>query len=510
MAGTAFWLVLIASWGCRPVQPTGAGPIPEGREARVAFFHDFVAKTVLRTAFSPPKWRALGTDYRTWVEGSGLREEFAQAETTDALWHAVHRLNHSRRDRHLRVRGPVPPLRCIPVRFYPDLQDDNAPSFFVANLDASAQTQGVERGDQLVAVDGIPVADVVERLWWEAPYSSPLNFYVRGLGNGGPYPGLLSCAVGPAGHEGPDVARLTLRNAKGEREVALPRTPPRPVEWMYEPLFPGRRSTHADIWRRRYLNLGLKAIAENRDATLYVDHDRRLAVLEWVALSDVERTLPEIVDAAERANVLDYGLVLDLTHGRGGSRSEQVVAAMADAPFKTTFGNVRVDDVAFARAHLDQHSRAVRSWIRQALAQGASFTTNEPFKLRHFPRGSDGMMQPARRRFTGRKVALFFPWGGSNLDQFAAMIVDNPQLGIHSMGMSPGGYSNTWEWSESLDVPGLGPVVFSWTVGHTIRPNGEVLEGNPARAVDWRPLTQDNASTYLISLLEAGMAYVER
>ncbi len=35
-------------------------------------------------------------------------------------------------------------------------------------------------------------------------------------------------------------------------------------------------------------------------------------------------------------------------------------------------------------------------------------------------------------------------------------------------------------------------VGFMWTIGHTIRPNGEVLEGNPAMPEDFIPMTRAN------------------
>ncbi|MEM6927472.1 MAG: hypothetical protein AAF602_11110 [Myxococcota bacterium] len=490
------WLGLLACTSLVDAQPTD----PD-RAAREAFFDDFVDKTLRRTAFSPPKWEALGTDYRGYVTSRGLRERFAAASTEAELWDAVHRLNASRRDRHLRVEGPRPPLQCIPVRFYPDLGDERAPTFFVANFDAEAEAKGVSRGDGLVAIDGVPVEERVEQLWDEAAYSTARNLYVRGLGNGGDYPGLLSCVRSEVSWS----TRLTLRDAAtgASKTVELPRTPPVPVAWWHQPLLPTREG-----WRSRYAALGFTPLVETPDAVLYVDASRRVAVLEWLQLSQVEKTLEAVLDAAEKHDALGYGLVLDLTHGRGGSRSELVVATVADAPFETTFGNVRVEDRAFVEAHLGQHAGKVRRWIRRALQAGAPYTTNEPFKLRHFPAGSDGVMKPAKRRFTGPRAALLFPWGGSNLDQLAAMLVDNPGVGVHTMGMSAGGYSNTWEWSEALEVPGLGPVTFMWTVGHTLRPNGEVLEGNPARAADWRPLTRDNAPTYLTDLLRAGIAHV--
>jgi hypothetical protein len=78
--------------------------------------------------------------------------------------------------------------------------------------------------------------------------------------------------------------------------------------------------------------------------------------------------------------------------------------------------------------------------------------------------------------------------------------------------MPAGGYSNTWEWQEILHYPGTEqPVIgFMYDIGHTIRPNGEVLEGNPASVDEWIPLTADGITTYYSRLLEAARQRVGR
>jgi hypothetical protein len=48
-----------------------------------------------------------------------------------------------------------------------------------------------------------------------------------------------------------------------------------------------------------------------------------------------------------------------------------------------------------------------------------------------------------------------------------------------------------------------------WSIGHTIRPNGEVLEGNPARVDEWVPVTADNAGRYHGLLFEAALRYLD-
>ena len=98
----------------------------------------------------------------------------------------------------------------------------------------------------------------------------------------------------------------------------------------------------------------------------------------------------------------------------------------------------------------------------------------------------------------------------SHLDQFMAMFVDNDLATF--IGMPTGGFSNTYEEGEVLRFPHTGqPVVeFEWSIGHTIRPNGEVLEGNPAQPDVYIPLTSDNFQDYHKTLLNAAIAALDQ
>lgn len=72
--------------------------------------------------------------------------------------------------------------------------------------------------------------------------------------------------------------------------------------------------------------------------------------------------------------------------------------------------------------------------VREAIVGGRSYTQPVPFKLSALPRTSDGMLKPAPVHFTGRLVAILCPFGRSQVDQWAAMFIDN-ELG-HSIGMA--------------------------------------------------------------------------
>ena len=148
---------------------------------------------------------------------------------------------------------------------------------------------------------------------------------------------------------------------------------------------------------------------------------------------------------------------------------------------------------------------------REMILLGDEYTPAVPFKLAHLPKDSDGTLQPAPVHFSS-KVAIINArtWGGSHLDQFTAMFVDNDLATF--IGVPTGGYSNTWEGDEVLNFAVTGPpvVMFQWSIGHTIRPNGEVLEGNPAQPHEYIPLTRNNFQGYHRMLLDTAISELSR
>jgi hypothetical protein len=149
----------------------------------------------------------------------------------------------------------------------------------------------------------------------------------------------------------------------------------------------------------------------------------------------------------------------------------------------------------------------LREDVREAIINGDEYSNNVPFKLAHLPKDSDGIINPAEKHFSGKAVCFFGPHGGSHLDQFSSIVIDNDLA--YTIGMPTGGYSNTWEWSEDLKFPLSGdPVVeFMWNIGHTIRPNGEILEGNPAKVDKYIPEGRDNYLDYYDLLLREAFNY---
>ena len=223
-------------------------------------------------------------------------------------------------------------------------------------------------------------------------------------------------------------------------------------------------------------------------------------------------------------------MIIDVSRSGGGSRGAYAIQRLVDEPFRVTFGNVRLNDLGKERVEREAKrqpdtsapnifglnlSRSWRiDWARtdatEAIRRGDEYTAPVPFKLARLPKDSDGILQPAPVHFSGKVTIINArTWGGSHLDQFVAMFVDNDLATF--IGVPTGGFSNTWQDDEVLYFPGTArPVVrFYWTIGHTIRPNGEVLEGNPAQPDIYIPITRDNLQEYHQLLLDEAIAVLD-
>ena len=514
------------------------GPVPPSSvgtpEQRAALFDTVLARVERREAFSPVKNDALAFDPLASVRA--LREDVIAAESESELFYALSRLSNARRDRHLDValvpgglrvpeaRGlphadeeqDVAPLHA-PLKVLPDYGTTGAPDFFVSDLPVGADTLAADAprlGDRIVRVNGRPVAQYLADVEPYHRYSSLPNHWWR-LAMALPE----RSALLPPEFYG-ERLELELERADGSRvAVTLPYLEPETLTWMgtAEPRYPGfREELRTGTW----------------DLWLPEPGTPRAIVLRWHGFRE---TLLEDVDAlmelAAARGLLDHAVIVDGTRSRGGSKGAYALQRLSPHPFRVTFGNLRLSDItlpfiddkraeAAAGGALDSgvgetmdDGGWLLDWLEHdvldSLAAGARYTDAVPFKLAHLPKDSDGILQPAPVHFRGPLILLLGPQGGSHLDQFAAQVIDNG-LG-HTLGMPAGGYSNTWEWEEVLTLPGSGrPLVrFMYDIGHTLRPNGRILEGEAAPVDDFIPLTRANFRTYYRILLERALASLE-
>ena len=506
-------------------------PGPVGIPAlRAALFDTIVARTERREAFSPIKNERLRLDPLAAMRA--LRDEVVAADTDDDLFYALARLSHARRDRHLDVflvpgglapsdsagldvaggPDPAPPRRAA-ARIFPDYSGREGEAAYLLG-DAGALPEDAAGGDgwagnlggaPLVGINGMPVAAWHDSASAYVPHSTEAGLRWK-LAEAMT---LATAALPPRLRS--DSLRLEFREDNGRlRRSTLPFMDPA------TPIWPG-------VGEPRYQGLSTALRTATYDL-LAPDDGRPFLVIVWRGFREsMVADVDALVAYAAERGLLDHALVMDVTRSRGGSLGAYAMQRLQPRPFKTTFGNLRISDVTLAFIEDKRRDFAARdindggvpetiddgTWLMEwleddvlgALQRSDAYSNSVPFKLAHAPRDSDGILEPAAVHFRGPFGVISGPSGGSHLDQFVSIVVDNGLGPV--VGMPPGGYSNTWEWEEVLTFPGTGqPVVgFMWSIGHTVRPNGEIAEGNPADVDEWMPLTADNVATYYADML---------
>ena len=527
--------------GCGSEAPAGE-PAPSltfdpGTEAdRAALFDYLVESTLERDAFASlpyhPAYREHPAGIDVAAEMERYRDELLAADSDSAFYYALLKISHVRKDRHLRLHPVEGGLTFpdsfgieeslsntevedsntprAPIRLRTDFQDPDDPFLFVGDRSREAADGAYGPppglGDRVRAINGMPADEYREVVRPYHRYSTEPSFLwwwsmfvpVRGVQI-------------PARFYG-DALTLTLEARDGSAyEVEMPYLDSQEIEW----------EGHS---QRRYPGFSfVPELSDNGTYDLYVADDPGLPliILQWRRFeSDLPEAMDALVEWAEVEGRLDHHVVLDATRSGGGSRGAYAVQRLQTEPFRTTFGNMKVSDgmqrwvedriesiraePASARETVDGGSWLLE-WLEEdvtlAIQEGRLYTNDVPFKGAHAPKWADGILDPAPLHFTGGLTVWLGPEGGSHLDQFASQVRDN-ELG-HIMGMPAGGYSNTWQYEEVLRFPTNDrPIVgYMWSMGHTIRPNKEILQYNAAEVHEYIPQTRDNYHEYHPELL---------
>lgn len=493
-------------------------------EDRRALFDYIIEKTKIREAWSPIKEQKLG--FNPIEDMMALKEEFIAADTDEKLFYTLQKLSAARRDRHLSVRTvdgglklPEMSKSTAPIRFSPDFSDKDNLFLFVSDLgkDIASYTSVTPKvGDELVRINGEEIKSYLQRAIVYTQHSTYENYVVKM----GQNLAVKDSKLPPWFYK--EKLNLTLKPKNGkEYSIALPYL--QKVNWEH------------GIFRRNYKGYKKVNTFDFDSFELYqsTNKSNKTLLLWWYGF---RRDLPEASDAlvawAEKNNKLDHHLIIDAVDSRGGSQGAYALARLSPKAFKTTGGNLKLSDITYdfvsnytqkylqRKTLMDHDSKEteddgtwVVDWLNgpvlKGLAAGQDYSNNTPFKCAHLPHYSDWMMKPAQKHFKGKMVVFFGPSGGSHLSQFAAMIRDNT-LG-YTLGMPDGGYSNTWEWTEILKFPGTNQSIasFMWNIGHTIRPNGQILEGNPAMVDEYIPQRRDNYLEYKNLLLDRALQYLQ-
>ena len=478
---------------------------PASREALV---DDLIRKTMAREAFSPVKNARLGLDIEASMRAIGV--DVVAAESESELFYALVRLSNARRDRHLALR-PAPGGLKFPPYYRVTSQDmptagikaeadyarpDQVRFFVIDTAINPGLATSVRPGDRIVAVNGQPIEERFAAAREYVRHSTEASLHAR-------FAQAIPSRTDwlPPEFYG-ETLRLTLERANGTKlDVQLPYVERDEIEW--------RNHSHSTYpgFRREYRRASFDMYRS--------ESGQHVLLLDWHSFgSELTSDMDWLVDYASRYDLLDYDIIVDGRRSSGGSDAPYVIQRLSPSPFRNTFSNLRISDVtpAYIASQRTRRDDAYTEWLVQeagdSRSEGAEYTDPIPFRLEYGSLENGGLVDPAEVHFRGSMVCLFGPHGGSTLDQFAAIVIDNGLC--HSIGMPTAGYSNAAEWSEVVSFPGTSqPVLsFSWSVGHTIRPNGELLEGNPAGVDEYVPLTADNYEDYTAQLLERALGHL--
>lgn len=493
------------------------------RAERAQLFEHLVAATLRRQAISPAKNRLFGIDVAR--DMGRHRDALLDASTPAELWYALNLLSNTRHDRHLQVEavpgGLTPPadIEARKIRNYGALDSCGAPRldielatdfggdrprlFLAAVAPNLALPAGLEIGAFLIAVNGLPLDQYIASIEPYHCYSTPTFFWYH-----------LPHHIVRQGSELPAHSQqllLTFETASGPVDITLPYRdpksfiPPRPIRYA-----------------------GWSCLGEWDSCRLHLAPDAAIIALEWLGFGP---TLCADVDAlmalCAEQGLLGHDLIFDASISRGGDYGGYLLRVLAKTRFRINLGDLRrcdaiagiieevlaEDDEALASGRLNQGQVAATGWRKRWLLEAVLPSLSEdgstpavPFKCAHQPMDGDGWLEPAETHFTGPMVMLTMPFGGSHIDQVAAQIADN-QMCIAHIGMPLGGFSKTWVGTEILRLPSGQPIAaFQWSCGNTIRPNGEVLESNPAIPDRPFPVTRDNYRTHHADMLDQACA----
>lgn len=493
-----------------------AGPETIGtRQDRAALFDYLVDTTQRRQAISPAKNALFDIDVAR--DMGRWRDALLDARSPSDLWYALVRLSNTRHDRHLSVRPveggiAVPPetfARMVfnyaelhkspapraPVGLATDFADPAKPFMFLTGFaQGHGEPSGLLPGDVLTAVNGTLVDDYVAEV---EPFfcHSTRPFFWYHL----PTEIVRKTALLPDSFHR-ETLRLTFARADGRHvDVDLP--------WL------GAGAAEPPSQADPYAGFSRRFASDSGD--LWIDNTSHVLLLDWHGFG---KTLVADVDAliafSAANDLLTRPVIFDATRCRGGDYGGYLLQRLSSRPFRINFGDLRMSDAVprviadvlaedeadLASGRLSpgqiEATRWRREWleqdIRAALAAGLPASHPVPFKCAHQPRTGDGWLHPAPVHFSGPIVCLTMPFGGSHIDQVVAQLHDNGLC--RQIGMAIGGYSKTYVLEETLRLPlsGIPLATFMWSCGNTIRPNGEVLEANPAQPHEYLPVTRAN------------------
>ncbi|MEM1197244.1 MAG: S41 family peptidase [Pseudomonadota bacterium] len=273
-------------------------------------------------------------------------------------------------------------------------------------IDVAAPSFDAERGDEIIAVDGRPLSEIVEDI---KPYI-PVDGYTE-WSRSGEVGQSLEFMGGGVDHFGallwdvPEQAEITLRGPDGEtRTITTPRISF--TEWS---------------------DLGRASAANFKDAVSFQKLDESVGYLRvdtFVNYRDPvkPKEIYQPIFKAMREDGLTT-LILDLRRNGGGSSDAQyeLLANLLEAPHRP------IKEMRVKTIDLDGIRPYLWTWDSRALDPNPlGFSKNEDgtYALRRFVSSDLKTVKPAKYRFTGKIIVLTGPMNSSASTNTAALLKD--------------------------------------------------------------------------------------
>ena len=109
-------------------------------------------------------------------------------------------------------------------------------------------------------------------------------------------------------------------------------------------------TTVATLLSSRHSTAGFVEVMQRENFNVWLDRSRQVVLLQWLDFEySLIQDIVDLMEYAEREQILDYDMIIDVTWSSGGSRGAYAMQRLVDEPFRVTFGNVRLSDLGKER-----------------------------------------------------------------------------------------------------------------------------------------------------------------
>jgi C-terminal processing protease CtpA/Prc len=464
-----------------------------------------------RDAFSDIKLERLDLDVKASLEKH--KKTFIKANTAEDLYFEILKLSNLREDSHLKLKPFFNQDRentLLPIRLEPEFTDEQNPRLILSEFAYGTRNSFVSLniGDELVSINGIPYDELVQKCKPFLPASTRAKYFYELAKNLTRNSFNLSRVI--------NQSKMVFVFKDSREEITTQTLNLVPSENLY---FDSHR--HYDDFIEVMSTTNFSAYISKRGMDIMLFELKDFG-------NNFSNDVDELMDWAIENRKLHASVIVDARYTDGGQNGVYLLKYLTSRPFRITMGNLKLSDIteSFIEIKTSQietetqkglnsiaelnDKSVLDNWLNTSVTKsieaGDAYSENVPFKLMYPTK--DDSIHPFNEAFRGRLVVLTSSRSGSQIDQFVSMVTDN-KMG-HTIGMPTGGYSNTWEWKEKLMMPKTDTVLceFKWSIGQTIRPNGEPLEGNPANVDDYFPRTKENFEKYDDLIMEKTVKYL--